>query len=87
MEFTNEEECLVFMAIVIRGGPETLFEKSGKKENNLDEEHKDKQEKNSEDLFNIYKLLKKKKDTTEKEINLSGTNYKNPPVFNTKEGF
>ncbi|GKB94371.1 nucleotide-binding alpha-beta plait domain-containing protein [Tanacetum coccineum] len=39
---------------------ETLFEKSEKKENNLDEEHKDKQEKNSEDPFNIYKLLKKK---------------------------
>ncbi|GKE44700.1 nucleotide-binding alpha-beta plait domain-containing protein [Tanacetum coccineum] len=38
---------------------ETLFEKSGKKENNLDEEHKDKQEKNSEDPFNIYKRRKK----------------------------
>ncbi|GJS92629.1 hypothetical protein Tco_0799597 [Tanacetum coccineum] len=48
---------------------ETLFEKSGKKENNLDEEHKDKQEKNLEDPFNIYKFLKKKKDTTENEIN------------------
>ncbi|GJX68634.1 nucleotide-binding alpha-beta plait domain-containing protein [Tanacetum coccineum] len=29
---------------------ETLFEKSGKKENNLDEEHKDKQEKNSRSI-------------------------------------
>ncbi|GJS07785.1 RNA-directed DNA polymerase, eukaryota [Tanacetum coccineum] len=52
---------------------ETLFEKSGKKENNLDEEHKDKQEKNSEGPFNIYKLLKKKKDTTENEINSEQT--------------
>ncbi|GJS63615.1 RNA-directed DNA polymerase, eukaryota [Tanacetum coccineum] len=64
---------------------ETLFEKSGKKENNLDEEHKDKQEKNSEDPFNIYKLLKKKKDTTENEINSEQT-MKYPPGFTPKEG-
>ncbi|GJT61459.1 RNA-directed DNA polymerase, eukaryota, reverse transcriptase zinc-binding domain protein [Tanacetum coccineum] len=63
---------------------ETLFEKSGKKENNLDEEHKDKQEKNSEDPFNIYKLLKKKKDTTENEINSEQT-MKYPPGFTPKE--
>ncbi|GKA67634.1 RNA-directed DNA polymerase, eukaryota [Tanacetum coccineum] len=64
---------------------DTLFEKSEKKENNLDEEHKDKQEKNSEDPFNIYKLLKKKKDTTETEINLEQT-MKYPPGFTLKEG-
>ncbi|GKE29208.1 nucleotide-binding alpha-beta plait domain-containing protein [Tanacetum coccineum] len=64
---------------------ETLFEKSGKKENNLDEEHKDKQENNSEALFNIYKLLKKKKDTTKNEINSEQT-MKYPPCFTPKEG-
>ncbi|GJU36876.1 RNA-directed DNA polymerase, eukaryota, reverse transcriptase zinc-binding domain protein [Tanacetum coccineum] len=64
---------------------ETLFEESEKKENNLDEEHKDKQEKNLEDPFSIYKLLKKKKDTTENEINSEQT-MKYPPGFTPNEG-
>ncbi|GJW78150.1 hypothetical protein Tco_0139832 [Tanacetum coccineum] len=42
-------------------------------------------EKNLEDPFNIYKLLKKKKDTTENEINSEQT-MKYPPGFTPKEG-
>nr|GEU71235.1 nucleotide-binding alpha-beta plait domain-containing protein [Tanacetum cinerariifolium] len=53
----------------VEGVLETIFEESGQKENNLDEEHTDKQENHSGDPFSIYKLLKKKKDNVEKENN------------------
>ncbi|GJW58178.1 RNA-directed DNA polymerase, eukaryota, reverse transcriptase zinc-binding domain protein [Tanacetum coccineum] len=69
----------------VEGVLETIFKESGQKENNLDEEHMDKQEHHSEDPFSIYKLLKKKKDTAEKENN-SEHSLKYPPGFTPKEG-
>nr|GEX25757.1 RNA-directed DNA polymerase, eukaryota [Tanacetum cinerariifolium] len=69
----------------VEGVLETIFEESGQKENNLDEEHTDKQENHSGDPFSIYKLLKKKKGNVEKKNN-SEHNMKYPPGFTPKEG-
>ncbi|GJY77337.1 RNA-directed DNA polymerase, eukaryota [Tanacetum coccineum] len=69
----------------VEGVLETIFKENGQKENNLDEEHMDKQEHHSEDPFSIYKLLKKKKDTAEKENN-SEHSLKYPLGFTPKEG-
>ncbi|GJR32466.1 nucleotide-binding alpha-beta plait domain-containing protein, partial [Tanacetum coccineum] len=69
----------------VEGVLETIFEESGQKENNLDEEHMDNQEHHSEDPFSIYKLLKKKKDTAEKENNPKHS-LKYPSGFTPKEG-
>nr|GEV25731.1 RNA-directed DNA polymerase, eukaryota, reverse transcriptase zinc-binding domain protein [Tanacetum cinerariifolium] len=69
----------------VEGVLETIFEESGQKENNLDEEHTDKQENHSGDPFSIYELLKKKKDNVEKENN-SKHSMKYPPGFTPKEG-
>nr|GEV92756.1 hypothetical protein [Tanacetum cinerariifolium] len=69
----------------VEGVLETIFEESGQKENNLDEEHTDKQENHSGDPFSIYKLLKKKKDNVEKENN-SEHSMKYPLGFTPKEG-
>nr|GEW17708.1 RNA-directed DNA polymerase, eukaryota [Tanacetum cinerariifolium] len=69
----------------VKGVLETIFEESGQKENNLDEEHTDKQENHSGDSFSIHKLLKKKKENVEKENN-SEHSMKYPPSFTPKEG-
>nr|GEY23307.1 RNA-directed DNA polymerase, eukaryota [Tanacetum cinerariifolium] len=77
---------VVMVAIVMwRGSWKIIFEESGQKEKNLDEEHTDKQENHSGDPFSIYKLLKKKKDNVEKENN-SEHSMKYPPGFTPKEG-
>ncbi|GKD51811.1 hypothetical protein Tco_1280787, partial [Tanacetum coccineum] len=59
---------------------EIVFEETGKKENNMDEEPTDQHDKMSEDPFNIYTLLKKKKDTVENDNN-SEYSVKYPPGF------
>nr|GEU77011.1 nucleotide-binding alpha-beta plait domain-containing protein [Tanacetum cinerariifolium] len=69
----------------VEGVLETIFEESGHKENNLDEEHTNNQENHSGDPFSIYKLLKKKKDNVEKENN-SKHSIKYSPGFTPKEG-
>nr|GEV44811.1 RNA-directed DNA polymerase, eukaryota [Tanacetum cinerariifolium] len=69
----------------VEGVLETIFEESGQKENNFDEEHTDKQENHLGDPFSIYKLLKKNKDNVEKENN-SEHNMKYPPGCTPKEG-
>nr|GEV10482.1 RNA-directed DNA polymerase, eukaryota, reverse transcriptase zinc-binding domain protein [Tanacetum cinerariifolium] len=68
----------------VEGVLETIFEESGQKENNLDEEHTDKHKNYSGDPISIYKLLKKKKDNVEKENN-SEHSMKYPPGFTPKE--
>nr|GEX40459.1 nucleotide-binding alpha-beta plait domain-containing protein [Tanacetum cinerariifolium] len=69
----------------VKGVLKTIFKESGQKENNLDEEHTNKQENHSRDPFSIYKLLKKKKDNVEKENN-SKHSMKYPLGFTPKEG-
>nr|GEV76179.1 RNA-directed DNA polymerase, eukaryota [Tanacetum cinerariifolium] len=69
----------------VEGVLETIFEESGQKENNLDEEHTDKQQNHLGDPFSIYKLLKKKKDNVEKENN-SEHSMKYPSGFTPKDG-
>nr|GEX74421.1 RNA-directed DNA polymerase, eukaryota [Tanacetum cinerariifolium] len=68
----------------VEGVLETIFEESGQKENNLDEELTDKQQNHLGDPFSIYKLLKKKKDNVEKENN-SEHSMKYPSGFTPKE--
>nr|GEW28691.1 nucleotide-binding alpha-beta plait domain-containing protein [Tanacetum cinerariifolium] len=70
----------------VEGVLETIFEESGQKENNLDEEHTDKKENHSRDPFSIYKLLKKKKDNVEKENNSKHSMKYPPEVNNTFSG-
>nr|GEU41412.1 RNA-directed DNA polymerase, eukaryota, reverse transcriptase zinc-binding domain protein [Tanacetum cinerariifolium] len=69
----------------VEGVLETIFKESGQKENNLHEEHTDKQDNHSGDPFSIYKLLKKKKDNVQKENN-SEHSMKYPLGFTPKEG-
>nr|GFA95757.1 hydroxycinnamoyl-CoA quinate/shikimate transferase [Tanacetum cinerariifolium] len=69
----------------VEGVLETIFEESRHKENNLDEEHTNKQENHSGDPFSIYKLLKKKTDNVEKEYNLKHS-MKYPLSFTPKKG-
>ncbi|GKA04749.1 hypothetical protein Tco_0683869 [Tanacetum coccineum] len=90
LEFGSEDSMKLFQDNVSIGSwfsqlKQATMENTIKEEIAWLEEHKDKQEKNSEDPFNIYKLLKKKKDTTENEINSEQT-MKYPPGFTPKEG-
>nr|GFB82634.1 nucleotide-binding alpha-beta plait domain-containing protein [Tanacetum cinerariifolium] len=64
---------------------EMLFEKDGQVDNNLEEEHIEKQEDKSEDPFNIYPLLNKNNNMAGKD-NKSEGSLKYPPGFTPQEG-
>nr|GEW26082.1 RNA-directed DNA polymerase, eukaryota, reverse transcriptase zinc-binding domain protein [Tanacetum cinerariifolium] len=65
--------------------PKTLFEEDGQVNNNLENEHMEKQEDKSEDPFNIYPLLNKNNNMAGKD-NKSEGSLKYPHGFTPQEG-